>query len=160
MSTTNLLEAIRVVKENERVASESYADAASKIGFERGKELFEQLSEFEKFHFEQLSALEKSLEEEGNYINYEGKDFPLPPMLEIKAAKEPNKKSVMKIISEAMELEKQAETTYADLAAQISDPRGHEMFLRLSEEEHNHYVILSEAFWSLNNFGTWTWPRP
>jgi rubrerythrin len=155
-----LLEAIRVVKENERIASESYAAAAKKMNLMIGKELFEQLSEFEKYHYAQLTDLENSLEENGNFITYGGKEFPLPPKFEIKAAKEPNKKSVMQIILEAKELEKQTENAYADLADQITDPLGHEMFSRLSEEEHNHYIILSEAFWNLNNSGVWKWSRP
>jgi rubrerythrin len=160
MITPNLLDAIRVVKENERIASASYADAAQKIGNPMGKKLFEQLSEFEKFHYEQLTALETSLEEKGDFINYEGKEFPLPPIFEIKAAQEPSTKSVMTIISTAMDLELQAEKAYADLAAQTTDPRGHEMFSRLSEEEHKHYRLLLDAYWTLNNLGTWTWSRP
>jgi rubrerythrin len=159
VSTTSLLDAIRVVKDNERIASKSYADAAKIISNPIGKELFCQLSEFEKFHLKKLIALEKSLRKNGDFINYQGKVFPLPPIFEIKAAQEPNQKSVMLIITEAMELEKQAEKAYADLAAQLSIPEGHRMFLRLSEEEHNHYRILSEAYWSLNDLGVWKWKR-
>jgi rubrerythrin len=159
MTTTSLLDAIRIVKENERIASVSYANAAKTIRHSMGKELFTQLSEFEKHHLRQLIALEKSLLENGEYINYKGKAFPLPPKFEIKAAEEPNQKSVMKIISDAIELEKLAEKTYGDLAAQLEDPQGHRMFLRLSEEEHNHYRILSEAYWTLNDFGIWKWTR-
>ena len=44
MST--LLDAIRVVKENERKAAERYADAANKISHQMGKKLFEMLSLF------------------------------------------------------------------------------------------------------------------
>jgi rubrerythrin len=156
MSATNLLDAIRVVKENERIASEKYANAAKSLT-QVGKELFIQLSEFEKFHYERITALEKSLEEKGDYISYEGKEFPLPPIFEVKAAEEPNKKSVMQVITEALELEIQAEKAYAELAVQITDPQGHQMFLRLSEEEHNHYRILTKAYWSLNDLGVWKW---
>jgi rubrerythrin len=160
VSTTTLLDAIRVVKENERIASKSYADAAKKISNPIGYELFCQLSEFEKHHLKQLITLEKSLLEKGDFINYEGKVFPLPPKFEIEAAKEPHKKSVMGIITEAMELEKEAEKAYANLAAQVSDNSyGHRMFLRLSEEEHNHYRILTEAYWTLNDLGIWKWKR-
>ncbi len=160
MNTTNLLEAIRVAKENERIASESYANAAKIKSFSMGKELFEQLSKFEKFHYDRIAALEKSLEKKGDYIDYEGKEFSLPPTFEIKAAEEPNQKSVIQIIFEAMDLERTMQNAYADLAAQITDPKGHKMFRRLSEEEHNHLIILSEAYWSLNNFGVWKGPRP
>ncbi|MFZ0534489.1 MAG: hypothetical protein WAM09_15030 [Anaerolineales bacterium] len=156
MNTPNLLDAIRVVKENERIASEKYANAAQILA-KVGKELFMQLSEFEKYHYERITALEKSLMEKGDYINYEGKEFPLPPIFEIKAAEEPNKKSIMQVITEALELEKQAEKAYADLAAQITDEQGHKMFIKLSEEEHNHFRILTKAYWSLNDTGVWKW---
>jgi rubrerythrin len=160
MSNTNLLDAIRIVKENERIASQTYAGAAQKISNPMGKKLFEQLSEFEQFHYTQISALENSLVEKGNFITYEGKDFPLPPVFEIKAAKELKQKSVMLIISEAIDLEKLAEKSYADLAAQVTDSQGHAMFSRLSEEEHNHYRILIEAYWTLTNLGVWKWSPP
>jgi rubrerythrin len=150
MITPNLLDAIRVVKENERIASASYADAAQKIGNPMGKKLFEQLSEFEKFHYEQLTALETSLEEKGDFINYEGKEFPLPPIFEIKAAKEPDQKSLYEIISAAMDLEKQAEKAYADLAALVTNAQGREIFSKLSEQEHSHYLLLRDAYWALS----------
>lgn len=159
MSTTNLLDAIRVVKENERIASERYAEASRVISHPRGKELFTQLSEFEKFHFQKISELEKSLQESGDYISYEGREFPTPPLFDIKAAEEPNRKSMMTIITEAIELEKTAEKTYADLAEHTTDAQGRKMFTRLSEEEHNHYRILNEAYWTLNNLGVWKWSR-
>jgi len=159
MSKTNLLDAIRVAKENERIASETYANAAKNKNFSTGKELFMQLSEFEKYHYDRIAALEKSLVKKGEFINYKGKGFSLPPKFEIKAAEEPNQKSIIQIIFEAIELERQMQNAYADLAAQISDPRGHKMFRRLSEEEHKHFIILLEAHWSLNNFGVWKGPR-
>ena len=118
------------------------------------------MSEFEKFHYDRLAALEKSLEEKGDFINYEGKEFILPPILEIKFAEEPDQKSVVQIISEAMKLESQAEKAYTDLAAQLTDPRGHQMFIKLAEEERKHYDILSEAYWSLNQTGVWKWSQP
>jgi len=160
MTTPNLLDAIRVVKENEKIALEYYAEAAKKLGEHLGKKLFEQLSEFERFHYEKLSILEKSLEEKGDYINYEGKEFLLPPKLEIKVTEEPDRKNLLSIVSDARDLEKQTEKAYADLAAQLTDPQGRKMFTGLSEEEHNHYRILTDAYWSLNDTGTWKWSRP
>jgi rubrerythrin len=159
MSTSSLLEAIHVAKENERRASDSYADAANTIKNPMGKELFKQLSEFEQFHYEKIAALERSMEEQGSFIDYEGKEFPLPPLFIIKAAEEPNQKSLMKIIAEAIDLEQYSEKAYSDLAALVTDPQGHEMFRKLAEEEHIHYRILSEAYWTLNNLGVWKWSR-
>ena len=159
MNIPNLLDAVRIVKENEKLAMESYANASKKIN-PLGKALFEQLSEFEKYHYERLTALEKSLEESGQFINYKGKELILPPKLEIKFAEEPDNKSLMEIISEARKLERKAEKAYSNLAAQLEDPQGHEMFVRLSEEEHKHFEILSEAFWSLNQTGVWKYASP
>jgi rubrerythrin len=153
MNTPNLLDAVRVVKENERIAMETYANAAKRIP--ATSQLFNQLSEFEKFHYERLTALEKSLEEKGGFIDYEGKEFVLPPKFEVKFAEEPGQQSIMQVISEAIKLERAAQKAYADLAAQLTDPRGHKMFIRLSEEEHNHFIILLDAYWSLNETGVW-----
>jgi rubrerythrin len=159
MNAPSLLDAIRIVKGNERLAAESYANAA-KIVNTLVKELFIQLSKFETFHYEKLTALEKSLEENGKFINYEGRAMILPPRLEIKFAEVPEHKSLMEIITEAKKIEKQAEKVYYDLAEQLDDPQGHAMFTKLSEEEHMHYVILSEAYWSLNQNATWVYTRP
>jgi rubrerythrin len=160
MSRPNLLDAIRVVKENERLASNSYAEAAEIINNPFGKQIFEELAAFEQYHFEQLTALELSLEETGQTIDYQGRDFPTPPVFEIIAAQEPNMKSVIKIIAEAMELEKEAEQTYAKLALRAQDSPGYEMFRRLSSEENQHWRILQDAYWTLTNKGIWTWIKP
>lgn len=160
MATTNLLDAIRVVKENERIASEKYREAARNLVNPLAKELFGHLSEFEKFHLEKLTGLEKSLQESGKYIQYEGKEFPLPPTFTIKAAQDPDKKSAMQIITEAKELEKQAQSIYASMAGECPDQQGRDMFTKLSAEEGMHFKILSEAYWSLNNSGQWKWSRP
>jgi rubrerythrin len=160
MDTPNLLDAIRVVKENERTASESYADSARKITNPLGKKLFEQLSEFETFHFEQITALEDSLAKSGKYIEYQGKEFPLPPHFDFTNVQEAGSRSAIAIIVAAMDLESQAEKAYIDLAIKITDPQGHEMFTRLANEENKHHRVLLEAYWNLNNLGNWQWTRP
>ncbi len=157
MKTPNLLDSIRMVKENERIASESYFKASEEISNPIGKQIFVELSSFENYHFEKLSNLEKSLEESGQFIDYEKREFLLPPIFEIKASENPQNKSVITILSQAIDLEIQAETVYANMATQISDPLGHSMFSRLAEEEHGHYKILREAYWTVTNLGTWKW---
>jgi rubrerythrin len=159
MVTKSLLDAIRVAKDNEKLASEMYASASRKIHDQIGKSIFENLSKFEEFHFEKISSLEKSLEESGKFINYEGKEFPQPPIFEITAVKDLDNKSDIMIIAQAIELEKVAEKTYADISAQIADPQGHNMFKRLSEEEYKHYLILREAYWTVTNLGRWEWKQ-
>ena len=160
MSTSNLMDAIRVAKENERIANESYAGAAQKARNPFARELFVQLSEFEKYHLEKLTALEKSLQESGKFIQYEAQGFPLPPVFEIEAAKKPDQKSDMHIITEARELEETMQKSYASLTALAPDGPGKDMFNRMAEEEHKHWLILNDAWWSLNDNGEWKWTRP
>lgn len=160
MTTPSLLDAVRVVKENERLATQSYAEAARQINNPMGKYLFEELSKFETYHYEQLTTLEKSLAGSGKFIDYKGREFPQPPVFEIKAAQEPNAKSLMGIITQAIGLEKEAEKAYADFANQVADPQGYDMFAKLSEEEHKHYRLLTDAYWTLTNLGEWKYTRP
>jgi rubrerythrin len=160
MSTSTFMDALRVAKENERIANESYAGAALKARNPYARELFIQLSEFEKYHLEKLTALEKSLQESGEFMQYEGKGFPLPPVFEITAAKKPDQKSDMAIITEARELETQMQEGYASLAVQAPDGRGKDMFNKMAEEERKHWFILNDAWWSLNDTGEWKWTRP
>lgn len=160
MTISSLLDAVRVVKENEKVAMQKYAEAAQMVENSLGRSLFEELSKFEAYHFEQLTALEKSLTASGEFINYQGREFPQPPILEVRAAQEPNSKSVMGIITQAIELEKAAEKAYTDLARQTTDTKGIEMFIRLAKEEHDHFRLLTDAYWTLSNFGTWKYERP
>jgi rubrerythrin len=157
IKTTSLLDSVHVVKENEKKAAEFYADAAEKAGSTAGRELFGELAKFENYHYHWLTVLEKSLNEKGITISYEGREFSLPPVLEPQAAEEPRHRTVLDIISRALELERQAEKAYSDLAAGITDPQGRAMFKKLSAEEHNHFRILQEASWGLENGKAWRW---
>lgn len=154
------MDAIRTVIENERLASDSYSEAAKIIKNPIGKKIFEELAAFEQYHFEQLTAMVKSMEESGQTLDYQGRDFPTPPVFKIVAAEEPNLKSVIKIITEAMDLEKEAELAYAKLALRAQDSQAYGMFRRLSSEENQHWRILQDAYWTLTNLGTWTWIKP
>ena len=157
MKTTSLLDSIRVVKENERKAAEFYADATEETGSPAGRELFGELVKFENYHYHWLTVLEKSLKEKGMTISYEGREFSLPPVLEPKTAEETRHQTVLDILSRAMELERETEKAYSDLAAEITDPQGRAMFKKLAAEEHNHFRILQEASWGLENRKAWRW---
>jgi rubrerythrin len=159
MKTTSLLDSVRVVKENEKKAAEFYADAIEKTGSTAGRELFGELVKFENYHYHWLTVLEKSLKEKDIAISYEGREFSLPPVLEPREAEEPRRQTVLDIIHQALELERLAEKTYTDLAAEITDRQGRAMFKKLSAEEHNHFRILQEASWGLENKKAWRW-RP
>lgn len=154
----SLADGIRIAKENEKTAADFYADAGKTSSNPMAKKLFDQLSEFEKIHYERLIALEESLKQKGAFISYTGTQFILPPNLIIKMPELPDRPSVMKIIAEAVELETRAENGYNALAAVTTDPQGHDMFIKLAEEEHKHYRTLQDVYWTLNNLGEWKGP--
>ena len=153
-----LADAIRIAKENEKAAADYYAKAAETVGNPMARKLFDQLSDFEKMHFERLTALEESLAKEGAFITYGGTDFVLPPNLVLKMPEIPQWPSVMKIITYAKDLETRAEQGYNALAELTANPQGHDMFLKLAEEEHKHYRILEDVYWTLTNLGEWKGP--
>ena len=159
MKTSNPLTAICIVKENIWRAAESYAIAAIKNNV-LGRNLFKQLSEFEKYHYDRFSALVNSLQKKYHFINFEGTEFVLPSFLERNIVKEPAHKSLMQIISDAMEVERQTKKVLAEIGTQITGSQGQRLFIELSEEEHKYYNGLSEAFSSLNQSGVWEWSPP
>ena len=149
-----LYDAIRFAKEAEQKATTFYADGATKTANPMGKKLFEQLADFERYHYQKLTDLENSLRAQGKFIGYEGRELLLSPILPFDR-KEKNRMSVMDIITTAMDLETKAGELYKNLALQTSDPDGKAMFERLAKEEQNHYRILANAFPKLNQFGEW-----
>jgi len=155
----NLQDALQIAKAAEQKAAALYADAAQKTGNPLARELFNKLAEFEHHHYDKLIDLEESLREEGAFINYESRQMELSTSGEVKSIEEPDRKSAMAIITMAIDIEEDAETRYAELAERTSDPNGRSMFEQLAEEEHDHYLILNDAYWSLNDRGVWEVPE-
>ena len=83
----------------------------------------------------------------------------MPPDLAIRLPELPDQVSLMKIINEAIDLETRAESSYNKLAEMTADKQGHDMFARLAEEEHKHFLILKDVYWTLNNLGEWSGPK-
>lgn len=152
----NLIDAIQIAMEAERKAAAFYADAAQKTET-LGRELLEQLAQFERHHYDILEKLIDTLREKGSYVEYEGKELTVPTPSEAQTEKEPQRMSMMGIIATAMEIEEQAEKRYNTLADQTDDPDGRAMFERLAYEEGKHQLILKEAYVSLNQNGVWNW---
>jgi rubrerythrin len=157
--TTNekggLLQALRMAQAAEQKAAQLYADAAKKTSNPPARELFEKLAAFERHHYEKLVEQEKQLEAAGAFSEYEGRDLEVPSRGEVTEIEEPDRKSAMEVISMAMDIEQQAEERYEGLAGETSDADGKAMFRRLAEEEHGHYVALSDAYFSLSNRRGW-----
>jgi rubrerythrin len=155
----DLLDALEIAKAAEQKAATVYDDAAQKTSNPLGRGLFERLAEFERHHYDKLVELEKSLREEGAFAGYEGRELSLPAAGEAKNVEEAEMMSAMDIITMAIEIEQAAEKKYGALAKQTSDATVRDMFKRLAEEEHNHYLILNDVYWNLNNHGVWEWER-
>jgi rubrerythrin len=154
----SLADAIRIAKAAEQKAAKLYGDAAQQTPNPLPRELFEKLAEFGGHHYDRLVDLEESLRDQGAFIAYEGRELDLWKPGEVKPIEEPDKKSAMAIITMAIDIEEEAEKRYTALAERTSDPEGRSMFERLAEEEHDHYLILNDAYWSLNDRGVWTVP--
>ena len=153
-----LVDAIQIAMEAEKKAAAFYADAAQKTET-LGRELLERLAEFERHHYDILAKLEQSLRDQGTFIGYEGKELTFPAPSEVQTTAEPDKMSMMGIITTALKIEEEAEKRYNALAEQTSDPAGQSMFKRLALEENKHHKILKDAYVNLNNHGTWVWPE-
>ncbi len=151
-----LLDAIQMAMEAEQKAAAFYDNAAQKVDSPLGQELFEQLADFERYHYAKLDDLARSLREEGTFIDYEGKELSVSVPAEVEG-KEVNKMSVLEIIALAIDTEQAAQDRYTALAEQTTDPAGQEMFKRLAQEEHTHYRILNDEYYHLNNDGLWVW---
>ena len=163
MADKNLgvLEAIEIAMEAELKAHQFYKDAVKKVSNERGKNLLQQLANFEQNHYDKLNELKASLKEKGEFIDYEGTDFtPYKSKMtaEISGKIESDKEDVLNILTMAIDAETKAQAHYSRMAEETSDTRGKDMFLKLAEEETLHRRILSDEFYQINNQnGDWFW---
>ncbi len=152
------IKAIRVAIEAEKDAYQSYSKLAKKTKDQRGKDMFQQLSEFEINHYQKLKTLLKSLEEKGEWIIYEGVNFKRRAT-PLKADKPKGKEQLtdMDAIKMAIREEKKAQAYYRCVAELTKDPRGKDMYKRLANEEALHEKVLNDQFYSLRNTGLWSW---
>jgi rubrerythrin len=110
------------------------------------------LAEFEDYHYQKLVELERSLQEKGAFIDYEGlEEKPLTATSEVQRIRGVKKTSAVRVLKQAMEVEVKAEQRYTELADQTSDPQGHRMFEQLAQEERHHYLVLKSAYYDVSN---------
>mgnify|MGYP006304476745 CR=1 FL=1 len=151
-SVLNLASAIQLAKAAEKKASELYGAAAREAVNPLVKRLFEQLTEFEGYHYRKLVELERSLKEEGAFIEYKEFDqTPMPTTGEVTRIEGVKKTSAAKVFKQAMESEAKAAERYTGLADQTSDPQGRQMFLKLAKEERGHYSVLQASYYDVSN---------
>lgn len=151
------IKAIKVAIEAEKNAYQTYSKAAKMTKNPKGKDMFQQLSEFEMNHYQKLKNLLKSLESYGEWIIYEGTSFKkkkIPLKVEQPKGKDLSDLDALKI---AIREEKKAQAFYRSLSELTRDPRGRDMYKRLANEEELHEKVLNDQFYSLNNTGVWSW---
>lgn len=156
-----LEEALDIAMEAELKAQAFYAQAAVEVHDPRGRDLLSRLAAFEHHHYQKLSELARALQEEGEYVEYEGQT--MASVVPFRAGGEAAGTLLEElgdeagILTKAIENEKIAGERYRVLAEQTTDEKGQAMFQRLALEEEMHQRILEDEFYSISNQGVWGW---
>ena len=152
------IRAIEVAMEAEKEASRLYGKMSKKTKNPRGRDMFEQLSDFEMNHYNRLRELADSLQEKGEWIHYPGTSLK-NKALAIKADQPRGQDQLtdMDALRLAIREEKKAGAYYRSMAELARDPRGKDMYKRLAGEEELHEKLLNDQYYSLHNTGIWSW---
>ncbi len=157
VANAELIAAVELARDAEWEAHNYYLTAAGKSADERAKDLFAQLADFEKRHYEALKQW-LSTHSAGRFSGYAGMEFrAFKPGLP--AAKVPVEQlqSSVDILQMAIEAERHAQQSYLVLAQKAVNERAQQMFRRMAMEEEKHRRILEDQFYALSNKGLWAW---
>jgi rubrerythrin len=156
-----LAEALSIAMDAELKAQAFYTQAAVKVQDPHGRDLLGRLAAYEQYHYQKLAELARSLQEDGQFIQYETRTVeqfvPLVGSGETAGVQLAELGDVAGILSTAIEKEKVAGEGYRMLAEETTDPDGQAMFHNLASEEMIHQRILEDEFFSLSNKGVWGW---
>ena len=152
------IEAIKVAMEAEMNAYQAYSKAAKKTKNPKGRDILQQLSEFEMNHYRKLKDLLNSLQDKGEWILYEGTSLKKKAIpLKTEKPKGQEQLTDMDALKIAVREEKKAQVYYRSMAELTQDPRGRDMYKRLANEEALHEKLLNDQYYSLHNTGLWSW---
>lgn len=152
------IKALQVAIEAEKDAYQAYSKAAKKTKNPKGRDMFQQLSEFEVNHYQKLKALLKTLQEKGEWILYEGTLLKKKKIaLKVQKPQGQEQLTDMDALKIGIREEKKAQAYYRSLADLTKDPRGKDMYKRLADEEGLHEKLLNDQYYSLHNTGIWSW---
>ena len=119
------IKAVKVAMEAEKEAYQAYSKAAKMTKNPRGKDMFQQLSEFEMNHYQKLKGLLKSLEEKGEWVLYEGTSLKKKKIpLKTEKPKGQEQLTDLDALKIAIREEKKAKVYYRSLAELTKDPAG------------------------------------
>jgi rubrerythrin len=152
------IEIVKMAMEAEKDAYQAYSKAAKKTTNPKGRDMFQQLSEFEMNHYRKLKELLASLQEKGEWILYGGTSLKKKTIpLKTAKAKGHEQLTDMDALKIAIREEKKAQAYYRSMAELTKDPRGRDMYKRLADEEALHERLLNDQYYSLHNTGIWSW---
>jgi len=152
------IKAIEIAMKAEKEASQLYSKAAKMTKNPKGKDMFQQMSEFEMNHYTRLKELSQSLHEKGEWKLYSGTSFK-KRSIPIKMDKLKGKEQLtdMDALRIAIKEEKKAQAYYRSMAELAKDAQGKDMYKRLANEEALHEKVLNDQYYSLHNTGVWSW---
>ncbi|MCJ7783897.1 MAG: ferritin family protein [Desulfobacterales bacterium] len=152
------VEIVKVAMEAEKDAYQAYSKAAKKTTNPKGRDMFQQLSEFEMNHYQKLKELLKSLQEKGEWILYEGTSLK-KKVISLKTQKPKGQEQLtdMDALKMAIREEKKSQAYYRSMAELTKGPLGRDMYKRLANEEALHERLLNDQYYSLHNTGLWSW---
>jgi rubrerythrin len=152
------IKALKLAIEAEKDAYQAYLKAAKRTKNPKGRDMFQQLSEFEMNHYQKLKELLKSLQEKGEWVLYEGTTLKKKAIsLKTQKPKGQEQLTDMDALKIAVREEKKARAYYRSMAELTKDPRGKDMYKRLADEEALHEKLLNDQYYSLHNTGVWSW---
>lgn len=152
------IKAVRVAMEAEKNAYQAYLKAAKKIKNPKGRDMFQQLSEFEMNHYQRLNELLKSLKDKGEWVIYSGTSFKKKSItIKMEKPKGQEQLTDMDALKIAIREEKKAQAYYRSMVELTKDPRGKDMYKSLANEEALHEKVLNDQYYSLHNTGLWSW---
>jgi rubrerythrin/DNA-directed RNA polymerase subunit RPC12/RpoP len=152
------LKAIKMAMAAEMNAYQNYSKAAKKTKNPKGRDMFQQLSEFELNHYQKLKDLLKSLEGKGEWVLYSGTSLK-KKTIPVKAEKGKGQDQLTDLdaLKMAIRAEKKAQTYYRSMAELTKESLGRNMYKRLADEEALHEKVLNDQYYSLHNTGVWSW---
>jgi rubrerythrin len=160
MKDVGLEKALAIAMDAELKAQAFYAQAVIEVQDPKGRDLLSRLAAFEGYHYQRLAELAQSLQEGGQFIEYEARrieQFAPSAGGEAAGTELQGLKDEAAILGTAIDNEKAAGERYRALAEDTTDAAGQRMFRTLADEERMHERILADEFFSLSNQGVWSW---
>jgi rubrerythrin len=154
----NTVDNLLVEAMNSEIEAETfYAKAASRAQSEAGKQMFSELAKFEHNHFERVKAIVES-RSKGMKMDIPAAHPALPEIKpELKGEFEPNKDEIVELLTLGIKAEKEAQHRYKEIAEQIDDTEGKDIFSSLAEDERRHHALLEAQYYHMSNKGTIIW---